>query len=112
MKLEGYHEQWEREDLKRDGHVLFCYTNQTIRPLVFNLGYAYPPGVHENILGVMLKYLTSIKTKHGNLLNLEPALILTLNEDSSPNWGAGMPETGSVILLTGQNHISNWYKCL
>jgi hypothetical protein len=28
------------------------------------------------------------------------------HEDSSPNWGAGMPETSSVISLTGQNHIN------
>jgi hypothetical protein len=30
------------------------------------------------------------------------------HEDSSPNWGAGMPETSSVISLTGQNRINNW----
>jgi hypothetical protein len=30
------------------------------------------------------------------------------HEDSSPNWGAGMPETSSIISLTGQNHINNW----
>jgi hypothetical protein len=30
------------------------------------------------------------------------------HEDSSPGWGAGMPETSSVISLTGQNHINNW----
>jgi hypothetical protein len=30
------------------------------------------------------------------------------HEDSSPNWGAGMPETSSDISLTGQNHINNW----
>jgi hypothetical protein len=30
------------------------------------------------------------------------------HEDSSPNWGAGMPETSSVISLAGQNHINNW----
>jgi hypothetical protein len=29
------------------------------------------------------------------------------HEDSSPNSGAGMPETGSVIALTFQNHINN-----
>jgi hypothetical protein len=28
------------------------------------------------------------------------------HEDSSPNWGAGMPETGSVISLI----INNWYN--
>jgi hypothetical protein len=28
------------------------------------------------------------------------------HEDSSPNWGAGMPETSSVFSLTGQNHIN------
>jgi hypothetical protein len=48
-----------------------------------------------------------MKTKHDDRLNLEPALILTLNEDSSPNWVAGVPETSSIIPLTGQNHINN-----
>jgi hypothetical protein len=28
-------------------------------------------------------------------------------EDSSPNWGADMPQTGSVISLTGPNRINN-----
>jgi hypothetical protein len=41
---------------------------------------------------------------------LEPWTSSDLNtqEDSSPNWGAGMPETSSIISLTGQNHINNW----
>jgi hypothetical protein len=29
------------------------------------------------------------------------------HENSSPNWGAGMPETISVISLKGQDHINN-----
>jgi hypothetical protein len=29
------------------------------------------------------------------------------HEDSSPNWGAAMPETSRIILVTGQNHINN-----
>jgi hypothetical protein len=33
-----------------------------------------------------------------------------IHEDSSPNWGAGIPETGSVISLTAQNHINSWYN--
>jgi hypothetical protein len=44
--------------------------------------------------------------KHMKHWNLEPALILTLKEDSSQNWRAGMPETRSVISLTDQNHIN------
>jgi hypothetical protein len=30
------------------------------------------------------------------------------HEDSSTNWGAGMPETSSIISLTDHNHINNW----
>jgi hypothetical protein len=30
------------------------------------------------------------------------------HEDSSPNWGVGIPESSSVISLTAQNHIDNW----
>jgi hypothetical protein len=30
------------------------------------------------------------------------------HEDSSPKLGTGMPETSSVISITGQNHIMNW----
>jgi hypothetical protein len=41
------------------------------RPVVFNLGYAYH-------WGGTWKHLTSIKMKHRNCLNLEPALIPTL----------------------------------
>jgi hypothetical protein len=60
--------------------------------------------------GSTRKHFTSIKTKHRNRLNLEPALILALNEGSSPNWGAGMSETSSIIPLTRQNNINtcNW----
>jgi hypothetical protein len=40
-------------------------------------------------------------------LNLEQAIPHTL-EDSSPNWGAGIPETSLIISSTGQNQINNW----
>jgi hypothetical protein len=30
------------------------------------------------------------------------------HEDSSLNWGAGMPGTNSIISLTAQKHINNW----
>jgi hypothetical protein len=30
------------------------------------------------------------------------------HEDSSPNWGASMPETSSFVSLAGHNHINNW----
>jgi hypothetical protein len=30
------------------------------------------------------------------------------HKDSSRNWRAGMPETSSIISLTGQNGINNW----
>jgi hypothetical protein len=31
-----------------------------------------------------------------------------IQEDLSPNWGAGMPEASPIISLTDRNHISNW----
>jgi hypothetical protein len=58
--------------------------------VVFNLGYTYP-------------HLTSTRMKHRNCLNLG----CHTHKDSSPTWGAGMPETSSVISLTGLNHINN-----
>jgi hypothetical protein len=39
-----------------------------------------PPGVQEDILEGTRKHLRSIKMKHKNLLNLEPALILALTK--------------------------------
>jgi hypothetical protein len=38
------------------------------------------PGVRQDILEGTRKHLTSIKTKHRNRLNLEPALILALTK--------------------------------
>jgi hypothetical protein len=38
------------------------------------------PGINRRILGDTRRNLTSIKTKHGNRLNLEPALILALTK--------------------------------
>jgi hypothetical protein len=32
------------------------------------------------------------------------------HEDSSPNWGAGMPETSSIILLKGHNQFNHLIK--
>jgi hypothetical protein len=52
-----------------------------------------PSGVCENILMEPLEPWASSDPR--------------THEDSSPNWGTGMPETSSVISLTGQNHISN-----
>jgi hypothetical protein len=61
--------------------------------VVFNLGARVPSGGG------------GANTSYGTL---EPALILALTKIRPPNWGAGMmPETSSVISLTGQNHINN-----
>jgi hypothetical protein len=32
------------------------------------------------------------------------------HEHSPPNWGAGVPQTGSVISLAGKHHIHNGYR--
>jgi hypothetical protein len=32
------------------------------------------------------------------------------HKDLSLNWDAGMPETSSIISLTGQNDINNWHN--
>jgi hypothetical protein len=45
----------------------------------------FQPGVREEILEDKQKHVTSIETKHRNSLNLEAALIVALNEDSSLN---------------------------
>jgi hypothetical protein len=41
------------------------------------------------------------------LLELRASSDPRTHEGSAPKWGAGMTETGSVISLTGQNHINN-----
>jgi hypothetical protein len=64
------------------------------RALVFNLGYAKTSYMNQNETQEQLKNSTS-----SDLRTLE---------DSSPIWGADMPETSSIISLTGQNHINNW----
>jgi hypothetical protein len=53
------------------------------------------PGVREDIL-------------HQSKRNRGTAGTLSQlwSSHSPPNWGAGMPETGSVTSLTGPNHVS------
>jgi hypothetical protein len=63
-------------------------------PVVFNLGYAKISYIIQNETLEPLEPWTS-SDPH-------------THEYSSPNWGAGMPETSSIISLTGQNHINNW----
>jgi hypothetical protein len=64
------------------------------------MGYAYPQGY------VKTSYINQNDTQEP----LEPWTSSDphTHEDSSPIWGAGIPETGSVISLTRQNHINNW----
>jgi hypothetical protein len=50
------------------------------RPVVFNLECTYPRGVREHMILSTRKRLTSIKTKHRNRLNFEPALMLALTK--------------------------------
>jgi hypothetical protein len=66
-------------------------------------------GGRKDILRGRRKYLTSIKTRNRNLLKTLNQLCSS-HEVSSLNCGAGMPETSSVISLTGQNHINNWWN--
>jgi hypothetical protein len=63
-------------------------------PVVFSMGYAKASHINQNETQEPLEPWTSSDPR--------------THENSSPNWGAGMPETSSVISLTDQNHINNW----
>jgi hypothetical protein len=69
------------------------------RPVTFNLGYAFP-------MGYAKRYKIN---KNESQVPLEPwtSSDRRTNEDSYPNWGAGMSETILIISLTGQNDINN-----
>jgi hypothetical protein len=64
--------------LEVDNLIAIC------EPIVYSSGLQpgalVPPGVREDISGGRRKYLTSIKMKHRESLNLEPALILALTK--------------------------------
>jgi hypothetical protein len=78
------------------------------KPLVFNLqvslcprstrihlrGYARTSYINQNETQEPLETWTSSDPR--------------THEDSSRNWGTGMPETSSDISLTGQDYINNW----
>jgi hypothetical protein len=72
----------------------------TARSKVINLWYVYNRGYAKT------SYINQNETQEP----LEPWTRSDprTHEDSSPNWGAGMPETSSVISLTVQNHINSW----
>jgi hypothetical protein len=72
---------------------------EVYREVVFNLGYGYLRGYVKTSKGYA-------KTSYGTAWSWTSSGPRT-HEDSSPNWGAGMPETSSIISLTGQNHINN-----
>jgi hypothetical protein len=59
------------------------------RPVIFSMGYTKTSYIKQN------------KSSYGT--SPDPRI----HKDSSPNWSAGMPETSSVISLTGRKHISN-----
>jgi hypothetical protein len=61
--------------------------------VVYKLGYAKTSYVNENETQKPLEPWA----------NFDPST----NKHSSQNWGVGMPETSSIVLLTGQNHINN-----
>jgi hypothetical protein len=63
------------------------------KPVVFNLGHLKISNVNRNETQEHLKpWASSVPCTH---------------EDSSPNWGAGMPGTNLIISWRGQNHINN-----
>jgi hypothetical protein len=62
--------------------------------MVYSLGYAKTSYINQNEAQEPVEPWTS-SDPH-------------THEDSSPNWRAGMPETSSVISLTGQDRINNW----
>jgi hypothetical protein len=68
-------------------------TASFLKPVVSNLGHAKTSYINRNETREPLEPRTSADPR--------------TREDSSLSRGAGMPETGSVIPLTGQNHINN-----
>jgi hypothetical protein len=74
--------------------VLWFYLCLTA--VVFNLGYAKTSSINQNDAQELLELWTSSD--------------LRTHEDSSPKWGAEIPETSSIISLTYQNQINNWYN--
>jgi hypothetical protein len=84
-------------------HIPTC-TGSIIKNSGLQPGVGVTMGVHEFISGDKRKHLTSIKTKHSKLMNIERALILALTK-----IGPGIEVlASSIILLTCQNHINNW----
>jgi hypothetical protein len=74
-------------------HIVHNFLDNSSTPVVFNLGYMY----------AKTSYINQNETKE----LLEPW------SSSDPRshkdlWGASMPETSSIISLTGQTHINNW----
>jgi hypothetical protein len=78
---------------KRDIFLLI-HTQWWSETVVLNLRYAKTSYINKNETQEPLEPWTSFDPR--------------THEDSSPNGGAGMPVTGSVISLTGQNHINSW----
>jgi hypothetical protein len=72
----------------------FRTRNGNAKPVTFNLGYAKTSYINQNETQEPLEPLISSDPR--------------THEDPSPNWGAGMPETSSIISLTGHNHVNNW----
>jgi hypothetical protein len=64
------------------------------RAVAFNMGYTKTFYIDQNETQEPLEPWTSSDPR--------------THEDSSPNWGSGMPETSSIISLTGHNHIKIW----
>jgi hypothetical protein len=65
-----------------------------------------PEGTGRHLRGYTKpSYINQIETQE----SLEPLTSCDprTHEDSSPNCGAGMPDTSSIISFTGQNHINN-----
>jgi hypothetical protein len=87
---------------QKDVSIPFLWRGNVIFDSCFQPEVLVPLRVCEEILRV--RENISIKRKHRNSLSLELALILTLNDDSSPNWGAGMPKISCHLIDTPESN--------
>jgi hypothetical protein len=65
------------------------------------------PGIREYVLGGTRKHMNQNEIQES--LESWTSSDLRTHEDSSPNWGNCMPEICSIISLTGQTHVNDWW---
>jgi hypothetical protein len=89
--------------------------NWTYNMFLVSFYWAQPPPAmiactHLYMFNMLEQWSSTWGTQRHLTEPVEPWTISdpSAHKDSSPNWGAGLPQTSSIISLTGQNHINNW----